>query len=359
MPGFTLADVSFNIAAGEVLQPQSTIEVTASRPIDPRSAQGAIRVSRGCSSVAAAVDLAKGGRVARVRTEGLEAGAYVLTVSELLDRKGGRLSGRAEIPFSVVPISGKLPDGHRAEHVVRLQINELDVTRLAPGERSENGWVDVVKAVQHESGAPVDLAFDERGERVEVDKLLAELAERRAKRFGKLHETLWQRLEKAGDDERIDIVVWPKFQVEPAPYEKPNDRRLESPPEQEVELARTFDKAARALLTSLGRTDIKLPTKRDTRDDGVPAVHVSATPEQIRKLARSAAVGVVLLDDKTAINDLGDSIAVAHSDSAHSSRVRRHRDSRRRLGGRAERHDQPHLRRAVLDHAAARATTRA
>ena len=134
MPGFTLADVSFNIAAGEVLQPQSTIEVTASRPIDPRSAQGAIRVSRGCSSVAAAVDLAKGGRVARVRTEGLEAGAYVLTVSELLDRKGGRLSGRAEIPFSVVPISGKLPDGHRAEHVVRLQINELDVTRLAPGE---------------------------------------------------------------------------------------------------------------------------------------------------------------------------------------------------------------------------------
>src|SRR4051794_23782531 len=129
MPRFTLADVSFNIAAGEVLQPQSTIEVNASRPIDPRSAQGAIRLTRGCSSVAAAVELVKGGRVARLRAGGLEAGAYVLTVSELLDRKGGRLTSRVDIPFSVVPISGKLPDGHRAEHVVRLQIGELDVTR--------------------------------------------------------------------------------------------------------------------------------------------------------------------------------------------------------------------------------------
>jgi hypothetical protein len=318
MPGLTLANVSFNIAAGEVLQPEPTIEVNAARPIDARSAQAAIRLTRGFASVKSTVELRKGGRVAVVRTEPLEAGAYVLTVSELLDRKGGRLTGHVDVPFSVVPIAGELPAGHRAEHAVRLEIGELHVTRLAPGERSDTGWIDIVKAVDG-TGEPVDLAFDERGERVDAEKLLANVSKRRAKRYGKVHETLWERLESARDNERIDVVVWPRLEVEAAPYEKPNDRRLESAPEEEVALARKVERATRGLMTSLERSGVKLPSKRDMRDDGVPAVHVSATPDQIRKLARSSSVGAVLLDDRTAITDLGDSIAVAHSDSAHSA----------------------------------------
>ncbi|MEA3020514.1 MAG: hypothetical protein QOI47_2038, partial [Actinomycetota bacterium] len=319
MPESIQVDVSFNIAAGEVVQPQSAIELYASRPIDARSAQGAIRLARGCEPVRSAVELRKSGRVAVVRTEPLESAAYVLTVSELLDRKGGRLTGHVEIPFTVAPISAELPPEHRVEHAVRLQIGELSVTRLAPGERSDTGWIDVVKAVHRATGEPMELAFDERGERVDADKLLAGVAQRRAERYGKIHETLWERLESAGDKERIDIILWPRFEVEPAPYEKPSERPLESPPDAEIAVAREIERSRRALVATLGRAGVKLPSKRDNRDDGVPAVHVTATPDQIRKLAKSATVGVVLLDDRTAINDLRDSIAVAHSDTAHTA----------------------------------------
>ena len=77
------ADLTFNIEGGEVLQPQATIELQASRPIDARSAQGAIRLSRGCTRVDVAVELRGRGRVAAVRAEELAPGAYVLTVAEL------------------------------------------------------------------------------------------------------------------------------------------------------------------------------------------------------------------------------------------------------------------------------------
>lgn len=314
----TRAAVTFNIAAGEVLQPQSTIEVSASRPIDPRSAQGAIRLVSGCGSVRTELELRRGGRAAVVRTEPLEPGGYVLSVSELLDVKGGRLAGQVEIPFSVVPITGKLPRDHRVEHALRLQIGEFGVTRLDPGERPDAGWIDMVKLVHRRSGDAQDLAFDERGERVDAGKLLADVGRRRGKRYGKIHETLWERLERADDGERIDVVVWPRVVAEPAPYEKPTDRRLESPPKEEIAVAKKHDRARSAMVTSLRRAGIKLPSQRKSRDDGVPAVHVTATAEQIRKLGRMPSVGAVLLDDPTAILDLADSIAVAHSDTAHA-----------------------------------------
>ena len=250
------ADLTFNIEGGEVLQPQATIELQASRPIDARSAQGAIRLSRGCTPVDVAVELRGRARVDAVRTEALPAGEYVLTVAELLDSKGGRLAGLVEGPFTVAPVAGELPKDHRIEHAVRLEVGELGVTRLSPGEHSDNGWIDVVKAVHRKTGEAQELAFDERGERVDAGELLAGVQQRRAKRFGKLHETLWERLERAGDRERIDVVVWPRFVVEAAPYEKPNDRRLDSPPKEELAVAREHERSRRALLTSLGRMDV-------------------------------------------------------------------------------------------------------
>jgi hypothetical protein len=54
-------------------------------------------------------------------------------------------------------------------------------------------------------------------------------------------------------------------------------------------------------------------------DEGIPVVRASASAAQIRRLAENKAVGVVLFDDRTAINDLGDSIAVARSDRAHQA----------------------------------------
>jgi hypothetical protein len=311
--------VTLNIAAGEVLQPHSTIELSANRPIEARSAQGAVHLTRGGAPVRTELELRRRGRTAVVRTEPLEPGGYVLTVSELLDEKGGRLTDRVEIPFSVVPIAGELPREHRVEHSVRLQVGEFGVTRLDPGERPDGGWIDMVKSVHRKTGATEELAFDERGERVDAGKLLADVGRRRAKRYGRIHETLWERLERADEGERIDIVVWPRIVAEPAPYEKPTDRRLEAPPKEEVTVSRRHDRARSAMVASLRRAGVKLPSERKRRDDGVPALHVTATPDQIRRLGRTPSVGAVLLDDPTAILDLKDSIAVAHSDSAHTA----------------------------------------
>jgi hypothetical protein len=311
--------VAVNVTAGEILQPGAPIELRAGRPIDPRWAQGAVRLLHRGAVQPVTVELTSRGRVMNVSTRHLGPGAYELVVSELLGAKGERLVERLVVPFSIVPMTGKVPSGLRAEHAVRLVVGELEVERLAPGTTSKTGHVDVIKAVDRTSGALVELAFDQDGSKVDIHELLDGVAKRRADKFGRLHETLWARLEGAKDDDRLDIVIWPRLELPPAPFEKPSDQRLEVPPEGERELAEITRRARAELRDVLKRAGLKPNRGDDNDDDGVPSLRTTATVRQIRELADSPVVGAILFDDTTEVLDLGDSIAVARSDLAHTA----------------------------------------
>jgi hypothetical protein len=317
-----IENVTVNISPGEIVQPGTIIELSAPRAVDPRSAQGAVRLRDGGEVYRAIVSVAKRGRVLRIPTDALPAGSHELVVDELLDVKGERLVDRLTIPFHVVPLSGRIPAGLRVEHAVRLVMGELGVQRLAPGAATK-GHVDMVKAVGRKDGQPVELAFDERGKRVNGTELLAGVARRRLAKYGRIDETLARRLDRSKRDEAIDIVIWPRVDLLPAPYDKPVERHVPEPPEGEREVTERVRKAVGDLGERLPQHGIRAKRAdhagRADQAGDLPFVRATATPAQIRELSKDEAVGVILFDDPTAINDLGNSIAVARSDRAHAA----------------------------------------
>jgi Subtilase family len=308
--------IDASIVADEIVAAGSSIELTFPTPVDPQSAQGAIRILRGCEPVKSRITLEKRGRVVTVSLDDGAIGSYEIVISELLGAKGEQLVDYHRLPFAVVPIAGKIPGDLRVEHSVRLVVDQLNVTRVAPGEGARAGYVDVVKAVHRTKGTPVEMAFDDRGERVDFDKQLAELAQRRTDKYGSIHETLFRKIEHANEGDRVPIVVWPQLELPPAPYEKPADRRSIEPPEGEEKVLATIRKASAALRTVLQRSKIKV-LKESRSDEAVPFVRATATVAQIREMARNKAVGAIYFDDVSAVTDLADSIAVARSDRAH------------------------------------------
>jgi len=307
-----------NISANEIIASGSTIELALASAADPQSAQGAIRVMHGCEALPATITVAKRGRLIVIRLGGAPVGPFELVISELLGAKGERIIDQFRLPFSVVPVSGKVAPELRIEHTARLFIGEFNVVRLAPGEQTRGGHIDVIKAVNRKSGEPVELAFDERGERIDLDARYAELAKRRSEKFGRIHETLFERIEKLKDTERIGIVVWPRIDLPPAPYDKPNNRRLLEAPPEEQRVIESLRNATDELRTILQKTKIEI-VKETQFDPAVPCVRASATAAQIRDLSLNKGVGAIMLDDPSAINDLGNSIAVARSDRAHQA----------------------------------------
>jgi hypothetical protein len=326
------------VVPGEIITAGATLEVHCQRPVDPRSAQASVRVRHGDRVVLATVTVAKRGRVIQVPTNDFRPGAHELVVDELLDTKGERLTERVSVPFVVGAFAGDVPRDLRVEHAVHLSVGELASTRIDPGQRAADGerYVEIIKAVHRDRGDAVDLAFDEGGNRVEAGQLLGELEQRRAKRFGKLHETLWRHLETVPDDAPVDVVVWPRIDVDLTGYDKPTDRRLTEPPAAEREHAAVAKRAMSSLSRSLTRLGVEVRARRaggtgranggdsadrDGRDrgtDDVPMLELTIPAKQVRELAKADAVGAVFLNDRTAITDLGNSIAVARSDRAQN-----------------------------------------
>lgn len=307
-----------SITPDEVILPGTAIELTFKAEVDPQSAQAAIRVERKCEQMAIQVTLAKRGRVATVQLDESAVGSHSLVITELLSTKGEKLVESYRVPFAVVPIAGKFPGELRIEHTVRLFIDDLHVTRLGPGENTRGGHVDVIKAVDRAKGTPIELAFDELGQRVDIADRLAQLAKRRTAKYGRLHETLFDKIANMKDGERVPIVVWPRMELSAAPYPKPADRRSTEPPEGEKKVLATLRKTGEALRTTLQRAQIEV-AKDDKVDEATPFVRATATVAQIRRLAENKAVGVIFFDDVSAYNDLGNSIAVARSDRAQQA----------------------------------------
>ena len=308
--------VSFNIENGEILQPGATVQVVSRRPIERRFAQGAVSLRRaGCPVGPVAVRVTGRGKVLEISTAEFVPGVYRLAVTELLGTKGERLADDLVIEFSIVPIAGKLPANLRIEHAVRLVVGDLDVERLAPGDTSDHGHLDVVKAVDRETGEPLELAFDQDGSKVDVADVLAGVQKRRSSKFGRIHETLWTQLEGAKDGQKIDVVIWPRLDLPPAPYDKSPDRRADEAPDGERKVADLVGRARGELQAVLKASGVSI----QRGDDSDPFLRATATVTQIRELARSDVVGVLLFDDTSEVPDLGDSIAVARSDRAHSA----------------------------------------
>ncbi len=337
-----------SITADEVVAPGTVIELAFAAPVDAQSAQAAIRVMRGCEPLRVAVELAKRGRVVTVRLDEATVGACQLVITELLGTKGERLVERHRIAFSVLPISGKLPDNLRVEHAVRLFIDELEVIRLAPGEKRSEGHVDVVKAVHRGKGTPVELAFDERGARVDIARRLAALAERRAARFGRIDETLFQRIEKAKDERarrhrRLATDRAPGGAVREA--RRPAlARAARGREESGGGVAQVVGRAAHC---AAGREDRSCARReqrrrgamrsreRDGGADPSPRSEQGDRRDPFRRPER---------DQRSRRFDRRRPLRPCPSRGLH-----RHRRPRRGLGRRAERHDQPLLRRPLHD----------
>ena len=65
-----------------------------------------------------------------------------------------------------------------------------------------------MKASHRKTGAPVELAYDETGRAVERQSIFQRVLKNRVRKFGKLHETLYARLQETDSIARIPVALW-------------------------------------------------------------------------------------------------------------------------------------------------------
>jgi hypothetical protein len=303
--------VEISVEPNEVVIGRRRLEVRARVALQPETARGALALR----SVRGSVALSGDGKTATFVTDGeLPAGPHTLVVGELVSARGQRLGEPLEIPFFVSDSRAKVDPGLRVESIVRLRVGRLGTERVSAAQRPEGGFVELLKAVNRRSGRPTELAFDQRGVRVDAGAIFEQIRRARAARFGKLHPTLHRVLGECGRGDRIPVAVWLRVPEEERPAKRDRGETARPPRAEQAHLRRVAEAAERvaALLRKLGAEEPR-------PDPAVPVVFAELTAPQVRKLAQRDEVAVLFHYDRRGELDLANSMKIAQSDTVQST----------------------------------------
>ncbi|UCE96054.1 MAG: S8 family serine peptidase [Candidatus Bathyarchaeota archaeon] len=300
-----------NIAPNEILFPDSRITVEVDTPLNIEFAQGGISVR----DLKGKVQLSNGDRTARWEpSNSMPPGHHTLIVRELVTKKGERISDATEIPFFVTDSAAKIPAELRIENLVRFKVNSLGVMRIPSDSRISGEFLEIMKASNRETGAPIELAFNEKGDRIDSKKIFAAIAKNRLEKFGKIHESLHSSIEKAGTDTPIKVAVWIKSEeLEQEPFKNMKEQPMKAP----VEVVKHHERVSKELAVFSKRIGQLARPKSIHLDPLAPVVYAELNKDQIREIEKMPEVLAVFLHETDGIDDLKDSIEVANSDDVH------------------------------------------
>jgi hypothetical protein len=298
----------------EIVFGDVVITLDAPRAVDVDVARKEV----GVAGVAGAVELLEQNkRVVWRPSRPLAPGRYRFSVGELAARSGVRFAAPPCIPFAVVRSRARVPDAVAVESIVRLRLGERGTQRLSPYVEHDGDYIELMKGVDRQSEAPVRLAFDSAGNRIEGDDVLARAEVERARHFGRLHEALFHARRAAGRDERLPVAVW--FDTDPALLDAERPARPQrARPRALAAQQRTIDGAARAgarVVEEVGGRPVRLSRV-------APVVFAELSPAEIDRLADHSAVAGLFLHDPRGTDDLEDSMAIANSDDVHALGIR-------------------------------------
>ncbi|MFI5893758.1 S8 family serine peptidase [Actinoplanes sp. NPDC051513] len=250
------------------------------------------------------------GRTVEIDTAGLPIGAHTLRLDELPEAE----NVPSAIPFVVVGTDAPLPEGVLVQHAARLVIGELEVGRRSMDGVGDGEYVDVFKAEDRKSGMPVELAYNQRGEQVDLDEELAGLARRRHEQYGAVHPALWEAARMAEPGEPVRVAVWLNDPEAPVPEKSdldPADRRPDADRD-----AQTRWKGMTGRFTEEAR---RFELEADGADEAAPVVYGRMPAGLIAELAARDDVAAVFLHEPEGELDLTNSLAIANADDAHTA----------------------------------------
>jgi hypothetical protein len=305
-----------SIAPNEIVFPSASVVVEARSALDAQSAQGGIAVH----GVRGEVKLSRAGRLARwsAGEEQLLPGHHLLLVRGLLSRKGRGIADDMAIPFFVTDSVAKIPSWLRVESMSRLRLGEFGAERVPSDRRPQSRYIELMKASDRKSGAPVALAFDQSGRPVDADRIFQRLQKARVRKFGKLQETLHARLQKAGPRTRVPVALWLHSEDATALAADKKGKGEATRPSREAEARR---KAIAKTVSAF--TSRCSEAYRGLRPDPVaPVAYAELTRDEIEALGKDREVAGIFLHEREGIEDLDNSIGIANSDDVHTQGFR-------------------------------------
>jgi subtilase family protein len=305
------SSIEVSVEAHEIVTASRRLNLKASAALDPQSALGAFALQ----GHPATVRLSKDCRAASLEVEGdLPTGPQTLRIGELRSSRGSMVAPAREVPFFVSDSRASISPALRIESMVRLQVEPLKATRVSAAERPKGSYIEIMKAVNRKTGKPVQLAFDQRGKRINANAVFEGIARRRLAKYGKLHPALKAAADDCRANQTLPVAVWLEVPETRLPAKRTDGPTLR-PPKEEVERRSHACNIAERFMASLNEYE----AQNVRLDPHVPVVYCKLTAAQLAKVQKDEDVLAVFLHEKGGKLDLNNSMSIAQSDKVQST----------------------------------------
>lgn len=301
-----------SVSPNEILFPESKISVNVDSPLNPEYAQSAITVRDQLGQI----QLSNMDQTASwVPETPIAPGQHTLIVGELITKTGEKITGAMEIPFFVTDSVSKVPSDLRVENMTRLRAQNLDIKSLPIDRRPSGKFIEIIKASNRKTGAPIELAFDENGGSIDSQDIFMDIMKNRIRKFGKLHESLYSRLQELDANSRIEVAVWLESRD---PSQERSKRLKEKPSRLPREVAEFRMHISEKLGQFSKQLEKTIKVQKFRADPLAPVAYAELNKAQILEIAKRPEVLAIFLHETDGIDDLDDSIAIANSDDVHA-----------------------------------------
>lgn len=300
---------SISVKRNGLIKPDSKIFVESEVSFESKSAQGSIQL-RGVQGI---VKLSDEGKLATWEPiTPIPEGHYTFEIGELVFADGTKQETTTQIPLLVLDSKAQISNDLTVHNVSRVEVKGTKIKRIPLGS-TRGSYVEMIKAVD-KNGRPIDLAYDKKGNQVDVKKIVEDYNREYVKKYGKVHESLYEELNKKNTKKKekdlISVAIW--LDVKQRNTKLKDKTRQES--DDEKRLRKTIQIRGREFANKIKR---KYKSETVTIDGSAPVVYTMLTRSQVLYLAKDRNVGRIFLYEPEGIDDLQNSINIAASNYVH------------------------------------------
>ena len=297
---------SISVKRNGLIRPDSKIFVESSVSFEPKSAQGSIQL-RGVQGIVKLDDEDKLAIWEPVTP--IPEGYYTFEIGELVFVDGTKQESTIQIPLFVLNSKAQISNDLAVHNVSRVELKGTKTKRIPLGSTRGN-YVEMIKALD-KNGRPIDLAYDKKGNQVDANKIIEDYNKEYVKKYGKIHESLYEELnKKKKEKDLISVAIWLDI--------KQRNSRLKDKTRQESDEDKKLRKNVQIKGSGFANK-IKRKFKSETvRIDGLaPVVYTTLTKAQVLYLAKDRDVSRIFLYEPEGLEDLQNSINIAGSNYVH------------------------------------------
>ena len=244
----------------------------------------------------------------------MNVGKHIFSINSIQFKNKKIIKPKIHIPFYVINSPAKISSNLAITNFKRIKISGLKIINLDINKKPRGKFFDLLKCVHRSKNTFSEICFDEKGKKIQINKIFDHIERIKLKKFGNIHESLYVKLKKSRDHDFHNVAIWIKMNNSNMSLNK-NKKPLSISKKEVKKRISKMRKLQNNLLVHTKPKTLRL-------DNHLPIIYGKFLKKDLFGMSHNLDITAIYHFDEKGSDSLEDSIRIAKSDIVHNSIIK-------------------------------------